>query len=144
MTRQASDKLIWEGGNYNLEKSPGLPKQHKGLVERNSDQFPSHDYMLGFTQSTACQRGYIATWVVVEGKLYLKEVLGSRFLAAGPLLADWVSGKLLAPSRPLGQHINIRFTPDNIEYLRLIVEKGVVIDHTVGKGKGEPHHVSAG
>lgn len=144
MTRQAADTLIWEDTSYYLEDSPGLPRQHNSLVERDPNQFPDHEYALGLTQSTACRRGYIATWRVLEGKLYLDDMLGSRSLAAGPLFADWVSGKLLAPTKPLGWHINIRFTPDNIEYLRLTVKQGVVTDYAVGKGKGNTPHASAG
>lgn len=144
MTRQVSDTLVWQGKSYFLEESPGLPKQHDGLIVRPPDQFPADDLELSFTQSTACYRGYTATWVVIEDKLYLDSVLGDRLLAERPLFADWVSKRLLAPTKPLGKHVNIRFTSENIEYLRLTVNKGVVTDYAIGKGKGEAHHVSKG
>lgn len=141
MTRQVSDTLVWQGKSYDLEESPGLPKQHDGLIVRPPDQFPADDLELSFIQSTACYRGYIATWVVIEDKLYLDTILGNRLLAERPLFADWVSRRLLAPANPLGKHINIR---ENIEYLRLTVNKGVVTDYAIGKGKGEARNVSKG
>ena len=144
MTRQVSDELIWKGARYYLEDPPGLPKRHDGLVEQDPDQFSSNDFDLLLTRTTACRRGYVATWVVADDRLYLDAIIGSRSLVAGPLLADWVSGKLLAPTKPLGLHINISFTPQNIEYLRITVEKGAVVHCSVGKGVGDPYHAPAG
>ncbi|GEN27257.1 hypothetical protein HVA01_09030 [Halovibrio variabilis] len=49
------------------------------------------------------------------------------------MLADWVSGRLLASTKPMGRHVNIRFFPDNVEYLRLVIEAGKVVSQEVEK-----------
>ncbi|GHB14115.1 hypothetical protein [Modicisalibacter luteus] len=108
MTKQVKDTLIWEDETFLLEKPPELPKHHDKIVPgRPQNADPMDDY-LDITTSTACHRGYIATWEVVEGQLYLTGLEGRFQLPEGPVLADWVSGRLLAPTKPLGVHINIR------------------------------------
>ena len=66
MTAQIGDLLIYKGKNYSISSEPNiLPCKHK-------------KYDISFTWgSTACWRGYIATWKVSRNKLYLTDVSGS-------------------------------------------------------------------
>lgn len=134
MTTQVNDTLIWQGESFLLEEPPGLPKRHDRIKEGEPQYADPIEEYLDITRTTACHRGYIATWEVIEGEFYLTALQGKRQLPEGPVLADWVSGQLLAPTKPLGRHVNIRFSPENIEYLRLGVEAGKVVSQEVGKG----------
>ena len=134
MTKQFKDILIWQGETFSLEEPPKIPKRHDMILEGGPQYTDPMDEYLDITRTTACYRGYIATWEVVEGRLYLSGFEGRFQLPKGPVFADWISGWMLAPTKPLGLHINIHFSPDNIEYLRLEVEAGKVISHEIGKG----------
>lgn len=70
---------------------------------------------------------------VIEGQFYLKALQGKRQLPQGPVLADWVSGWLVVPTKPMGRYVNIRFFPDNVEYQRLGIKAGKVVSQEVAK-----------
>lgn len=60
--------------------------QHSRIIGRHHEVFE---------QSSACWRGYVANWAVVDGKLYLTEIDGAyRLDGSEPLFADWYSGTL--------------------------------------------------
>lgn len=133
MTKQVNDTLIWQSETFHLEEPPELPKHHDMIVQGRNQYADPMDEYFDITTTTACRRGYIATWEIVKGQLYLTDLKGRFQLPEGPVLADWVSGRLLALTKPSGVHINIRFSPDNIEYQRLEVEAGKVVSQQVEK-----------
>ena len=96
MTRQASDVMIYKGERTFLSpdllswggnpQAPPLPRDHPRIVVGKHGIF-----------STACWRGYIATWEIKDGHLYLAELSDRyKYQLEGdePLLADWFSGEL--------------------------------------------------
>ena len=56
-------------------------------------QLISQDY---YEESTACYRGYVATWEIKEDKLYLTDLSSSNyeFIQSPPFLADWFNGQI--------------------------------------------------
>jgi len=67
-------------------RPPPLPGSHPRI-------WASHDGRL----STACWRGYIATWEIKDGRLYLVELSDRhtyRLEGDEPLFAEWFSGAL--------------------------------------------------
>ncbi|MGD2094276.1 MAG: hypothetical protein PVH77_04630 [Phycisphaerales bacterium] len=98
-TVQVCDKLIYDGNEYSggYDEFP--------LEDYWSEERPKPNFL--YITNTACWRGYIATWEMRDGALFLKS-LGRENLpngdeipiplqnvfpdANGPILADWFSG----------------------------------------------------
>ena len=86
MTEQAADVLIYNGETTWVDRPPPLPGSHPRI-------WASHDGQL----STACWRGYIATWEIKDGRLYLVELSDRytyRLEGEEPIFAEWFSGDL--------------------------------------------------
>ena len=78
--------------------------------------------------STACWRGYIASWRVADQKLYLAGIYGAvELVGEKPLHASWFSGTLCLMEQDIVVHEHLgyvtRFQPE----ITLQVEKGLVV-----------------
>ena len=92
MTMQVLDTLILNGQPKGMLTSPPLPVHRPhALVEVAADAIED-----GIWNSTACWRGYVATWELDGDELYLKQVDG-KYCLKGPglLLADWFTGTII-------------------------------------------------
>ena len=86
MTIQAGELLFYEGEKHYLINVPSIPDSIIQLIPR--------DY---YEKSTACYRGYVATWEIKDDKLYLID-LSSRnyeFVQSPPIFADWNNGQIM-------------------------------------------------
>lgn len=91
MTIQVLDTLTWNGQARGMLTSPPLPLELPHAVEEVTDVSPE-----GIWNSTACWRGYIATWELDGDELYLKQVEGKyRLRGPGLILAHWFSGTVI-------------------------------------------------
>jgi hypothetical protein len=91
--------------------------------------------------STACWRGYIGTWEVKDGRLYLVNLQGSYEVVGGePVPAEWVSGWLRVPRGEALEYVHMGFESVYEEELQLRFEGGVEVERrTVVNGrKGGP------
>jgi hypothetical protein len=130
-TAQAPDKILLRGAELDLyatplETHPRLRKQKEG--------------------STACHRGYVASWELKDGALWLRSLVGCEDDEALPiakvvkgarrlpLRATWFTGSLLIPQ---GKQLDALLAQDEQEYddypivserqLRIAVVRGVVV-----------------
>jgi hypothetical protein len=128
-TVQVPDKLIFEGKSHELYAVPlesyfsGRRPRPKWLKETN----------------TACWRGYVATWEVVDDMLYLKRVDLGNFekpknltprLFPGkkpPIPADWFSGTVRVPMGKVLPNAPVVFGPVREEDLFLTFENGRLV-----------------
>tara|TARA_B100000767_G_C19666471_1_gene493325 strand:- start:135 stop:524 length:390 start_codon:yes stop_codon:yes gene_type:complete len=85
MTIQAGELLFYEGEKHYLINVPSIPDSIIQLIPR--------DY---YEKSTACYRGYVATWEIKDDKLYLTDLSSSNyeFIHSPPFLADWFNGQI--------------------------------------------------
>jgi hypothetical protein len=84
MTAQIPDKILHEGRSFFLETPPALPNASIALPSNNQEASP-----------TNCWRGYVGTWQLKEGMLYLTNLEGSYSLAKNETtFACWFSGDL--------------------------------------------------
>jgi len=128
-TTQFSDNLYLDGQKYFLDSLP-LEAYYGPGNPRPKFRAPN----------TATWRGYIATWEIDRGVLYLKAIRawtdrGEVGLPAlfpgqnGPVAATWFSGKLKVPQgqvlKPAVPH------PIYGKYLMITVEKGRVVQQEV-------------
>lgn len=89
MTVQARDSLIFEGKEVEVDMyyPPQLPKNDPRIV-KSAERIVS----------SGCWRGYVATWEIISGKLFLVKLIGNYSLKAGAsIFAEWYSGKIVAP-----------------------------------------------
>jgi len=132
MTRQVSDKLIYINEEYPLLSVIPLPKNDERLVKITDEESELlteyHSSTHAIYCSTACWRGYIATWEIKEDILYLKEVSGKcKLLSDSPIVADWFSNTVKIGLGHLLDSTSILASGDiYAKELHIIIENGVV------------------
>lgn len=134
-TTQFSEILYLNGQKHSLDSLP--LEQYYG---------PGNPRPQFRAPNTATWRGYIATWEIDRGVLYLKAIQawndqGKVELPAlfpgqkGPVPATWFTGKLKVPQ---GKMLNPAVPqPIYEKYLMITVEKGRVVNQEVVDSPGE-------
>jgi len=137
-TAQAGDRLIWNGDTLTVLADP---------LALRDDIDSLRSKLFGEKKAginTACWRGYIADWTIVENEIYLsnifscnyyddsiksdlKEVFGAE-CRNGKVKATWISGKMLIP-----QGKRIHSFPNGYDYfyeteLVLTFKKGILTE----------------
>lgn len=136
-TAQASDVIVLDGKPAMLFTNP-LAK----YLAEHPDSLPKSDYV-----SSGNWRGYIATWEVLDGKLFLrkvdvtlenpdakpdtydpitKNVLQAIFPGATDVVADWYSGTLIVPRGNILRYVHMGYGSTYENYSVLSVESGVI------------------
>lgn len=128
MTAQIHESLFLDGEQTSMACCPPIPEDHprvlsfghEAAMARNPDSF---------IFSTACWRGYLGTWGIMEDKLFLLKVVGVHELdGEEPLLADWFSGELRVPRGELLQYHHMGFASVHEQELIITIEKGQVTE----------------
>lgn len=127
MTAQAHENLIYEGEETSMVSCPPLPAGHPRIVVLSPKEAHAKDLPPVVT-STACWRGYIGSWEIRDGVLYLTRVQGRyEMLGDEPLLADWFSGVLRVPRGELLRYVHMGFESVYERDLYVKVEGGRVV-----------------
>lgn len=127
MTAQISEKLIYEGQQLSMCTNP------LSLYFAMGGDGPNFEY-----NCTALWRGYVGTWEIVDGRLYLIELHGS--LEGGGeasvatifpdypdrVFAHWYSGTIRIPQGKLLDYVHMGYGSTYERDLFLELEKGVV------------------
>ena len=129
MTAQVHERLIIDGQEFTMAYCPPLPLDSGDIVEVTDDATTTKE--LGSQRivfSTACWRGYIGTWEIKDGQLYLNEIVG-RYRGSGnePLPAKWFSGVLRIPQGNVIKPINMGFASVFEKEIHIKIEKGSVV-----------------
>jgi hypothetical protein len=115
MTQQVPESLILEGEKTFMASCPPLNPDHPRILQVEPEW-----------ESTGCWRGYIGTWEIKDGRLYLVHVTGQYRLTAGdPVLADWVTGLLHIPRGALLRREAMGCVYE--QEVQLKIEKGEVV-----------------
>ncbi|MGE4279340.1 MAG: OmpA family protein [Magnetospirillum sp.] len=143
-TNQLPDKIIIDGAApqdllpYDFMKTP--------LWEafRDPEMMVQWKAIANSGHCTALYRGYVATWEIKEGGLYLTKVkigqcgqgdavpLAELFPGStGPIPATWFSGELVAPRANDGADIKDPISKLNEKYQFIRIDKGVVTDYRI-------------
>jgi hypothetical protein len=93
MTLQLHESIIYEGRDLSMTTCPKVPLDHPRILElTDKDLFAAGQPRV---VSSSCWRGYIGSWEIKEGRLYLIKLERDLKLdMTTPLFADWVSGEL--------------------------------------------------
>ena len=143
-TGQQPDILIYKGKSYDLFANP-LEDCFKGPRSRPSFQVKPN------VISTGNWRGYVATWTIEDGFLYLlkidawicrdwddkrckkvdlKNFFGGRYIK-GRVRADWFSGDLRMPDGELLQYVHMGYGSVYERELFFAVELGKVVKESL-------------
>ncbi|HEX8337423.1 MAG TPA: hypothetical protein VF621_11880 [Pyrinomonadaceae bacterium] len=142
MTAQAHEHVIIDGEATTMMTCPPLPQSHPRILYAGPPgSFKLKEGVPSVVFSTACWRGYIGTWELKEGRLYLVNLQGSyEVVGGGPVPADWVSGWIRAPRGELLEYVHMGFESVYEEELQVRFEDGVEVERrvVVNGRKGEP------
>lgn len=137
-TAQLSDRLIVEGKEFALNTNP-----LEGELKKKQWTPPAHAQI-----SSANWRGYLATWEIKDGKLFLKDVTiavsnpedehgaisksitGDLYPGAAEVFADWYTGALIIPDGRMTRydvHMGYGASFDHYQVFR--VHAGKVVEH---------------
>lgn len=141
-TGQRSERIIFNGKEYSLFTDP--------LESLFTEVNPRPVKLFGYA-CTASRRGYIATWKIDNGKLFLIKIVSgdcsaepadldvsSIFKKPLPVEATWYSGVLRIPRGKLLKFINAGYASVYEEEVLLTIEKGVLIKEEIKKNS-KPH-----
>ena len=141
MTAQVHEKLIYEGEEVSMAFCPPLPKRDPRIRERTDEEMAGCDPIVF---STACWRGYVATWEIKDGKFYLVDIMGRyKLVAETPIFADWFSGVLRIPKGEILHHVHMGFGTVYAQELHVKIEKGVVVATEIVDNRGKEAPPSA-
>ena len=112
MTAQEPDVLIHEGKKLPLTSI----LNHNGNIEE------------GWCGRTSNYRGYIASWEIQNGLLYLKGAVEGRMKNPGPIFADWVTGELNTWNGELLNYVHAGFGSTFEEDIIFTIRNGIVSD----------------
>lgn len=133
-TAQYPDKIIYEGREYAMQTNP---------MEAYFDKYPDSKPRKGI-MSTALWRGYIATFEIKQGQLFVKDikvevrdtsgevkfatkwisVLKEVFAGEEAVKVDWLTGLLVIPHGKLVQYIHMGYASTYEKYIILELDKG--------------------
>ena len=128
MTAQTPEILIIDGERHAMRAEP-LEEYFALTGHRPSFSWPS----------TACFRGYIGTWSIIDDRLYLVDFEGWRPdrskmtltdlfpQHSGKVLADWFSGKVELPTGKLLHYIHLGYASIYEKDIILKFRNGVLL-----------------
>ena len=130
MTAQIPDVLHFDGNQYPLYCEP---------LEAFFKQNPPRPEIKEC--STACWRGYVATWEISESRLYLKRLydfyegrlkLKEKFFPndEGDVFASWYTGPLICLNGPRVEYVHMGYASTFEKYLIVEIEHGLVVKTT--------------
>jgi hypothetical protein len=85
--------MIYEGQDVSMFSFPGFPEGHPRVIELTDEQI----WAKGKARrvSSNCWRGYLGSWEIKDGRLYLLKLERDYDLEGDePLFADWVTAEL--------------------------------------------------
>lgn len=140
MTAQISEKVAYEGTAYNMNSEP-----LRSVLSRKKNR-----HLRFMPRSTACRRGYVGLWEIVEDRLYLKSFTtklrdGTPFGMAElfpdepqPVFAQWYTGVLTLPYGELLKYVHSGYESIHEFSLHLKVENGCIVYKVVQKNEPPP------
>ncbi len=131
MTAQVHEKIRYQGKRMPLASCPHFPEDHPRIVHLSEEEALENNHS-GMIFSTACWRGYIGSWSIRRGKLYLTRLEGRyRLEGKEALFADWFTGALHIPRGDILDYIHMGFDTVYENEIILTVEQGQVTDTKV-------------
>ena len=107
-----------------MAKYPLLPTGNESIVELSAEEIAGSD-SLAF--SSACWRNYIATWEIINNKLYLIGIEGKYRLNEALVFAEWMTGSISVCQGKRMRDVRIGTGPAYERELLFTIVRGDVI-----------------
>ena len=125
MTHQLHENIIYEGRDLSMTTCPKVPPDHPRVIELTDEDL----FAKGRPRvvSSNCWRGYVGSWEIKDGRLYLLK-LERNFELEGDerLFAGWVSEELHIIVEPAFEGFRSGLHgSETIEKIR--IEQGLVV-----------------
>lgn len=131
MTAQIREKLIIEEKESSMAFCPPIPDKHPMIKVLSTEEISEgikEERISSFVLSTGCWRGYIGSWKLKGGKLYLVDVRGRYYYDGDePIFANWVTCGLRIPDGELLQYVHMGFGSVYEYENHIKIENGIVI-----------------
>jgi hypothetical protein len=133
MTAQLCDHIHIEDQEHKLYCEPLESYWHE--YHPKPDFLPPH---------TACWRGYVASWKIEDGKLYLtgidteNENLKLENVFPGreaPIFADWFTGELRIPQGEMLQYVHMFYQSTFESDLYFFVDNGLILSDWIKENR---------
>jgi hypothetical protein len=142
VTAQVHENIVIDGEAATMSTCPPLPDRHPRITQAGPPgSFRPREGVPSVVFSTACWRGYIGSWELKGGRLYLVGLQGRCEMVGGePIPADWVSGWIRVPRGELLEYVHMGFESVYEEELQVRFEDGVEVERRVivNGRKGDP------
>jgi|GEM_PF-342429 len=117
MTAQAHEILILEGNKTSMACYPPLPENDPRITR-------SPEYSI----CSACWRGYIGTWEIKQGRLFLIGLSGNYRLSEGAsIFAEWFSGEINVPEGDVLDYVHGGFATVYEREQHITIKNGIVV-----------------
>ena len=135
MTAQVPEQLIYNGERTSFALPPDLPSDNHRIVVRRPRNL--RESMELCSVCTGCYRGYVGTWEIKDGRLYLVEIEGKyQLLGSEPLFADWFTGVVAVPRGEVIGYFHGGYGCRHEEVVLITVEQGVIGESRVESCRG--------
>ena len=146
MAAQIGDKILYNGQIHSLASEPLSPYLYSNKIEK-----------LFSGISSACYRGYCATWQIKDKNIYLLNIespnsikgknadgvdepisaMNKLFPGQTEVFGDWVNGKIKIQSGKVLQFVNKGYESVYEKDIFLRFENGVLVDEKVALNASE-------
>ena len=125
MSAQVKEILILNGKERAMASTPPIPKDSHEIEEIVFEK--GKKGLSGIFDSTACCRGYVATWKIEDVKFYFVDIKGLyRKKNKEPIFADWFTGELKIPQGKLLKRVHLAFASVYEEEIHIKIKDGIV------------------
>lgn len=132
MTAQFHEILILEGNKTSMACCPPLP-ENDPRITRSPET----------TISSACWRGYIGTWEIKKGRLFLIGLSENYRLSDGAsIFADWFSGEINVPEGDILDYVHGGFATVYEREQHITIERGCVVASSTVDNRPAPPDAS--
>ena len=125
MTHQLHENIIYEGRDLSMTTCPKVPLDDPRVIELTDIEL----FAKGQPRvvSSNCWRGYLGSWEIKEGRLYLIGLERNLKLEGfEPLFADWVSEELMIVVEYAFEGLRVGPGPGNT-IQRVQIKNGLVV-----------------
>ena len=123
MTRQIHDQLILDGEETFMPFYPSIPKNENRII-RSTDEIDLDSIF----NTNLVRRGYIASWEIKDGILYLVDIKGMyKMTGKSPIFAHWVSGTLKIQKDKIQYYLDVGYGSLHGDVIHIKIEDGVFV-----------------
>lgn len=123
MTRQIHDQLILDGEETFMPFYPLIPQDETRII--SSTEEIDIDSIFN---TNLVRRGYIATWEIKDGILYLVDIEGKyKITGKSPIFAHWVTGTLEVKKERIQYYLDVGYGGLHGDEIHIEIESGVFV-----------------